>query len=199
MLSLNMPCLVARSGPSQSPRAVLWQLVEGDLEPTHPIAVTFPPSSEAIDALLGTKRRSPRVVPNETKLAITNCTSRGTGRSKTFGAVGHCTLLSVLSQLFVDHPIFIVALDEPVRFSDARSLRRSRSAAQLNADIRPASRWVTERYEGLGRLLTKPTTSAKGAVARYADAARSCRTSSITAISMAHGHAHKNSHSDHLR
>ncbi|WP_164988362.1 hypothetical protein [Bradyrhizobium betae] len=51
VLSQNMPWLDVRSGPSQSPRAVLWQLVEGDLEPTHPITVTFPASSEAIDAL----------------------------------------------------------------------------------------------------------------------------------------------------
>ncbi|MET4072154.1 hypothetical protein ABID58_006983 [Bradyrhizobium sp. S3.2.6] len=156
MLSLNMPCLVERSGPSQSPRAVLWQLVEGDLEPAHPIAVTFPASSEAIDALLGTKRRSPRVVPDETELAVTNCASRGTARSKTFGAVGHCTLLLALSQPFVDHPFFTVALDEPVRVSNACSLRRSRSAAQLNVGNRPASRWVTEQYEGLGRSSFRP-------------------------------------------
>jgi hypothetical protein len=43
-------------------------------------------------------------VPDETKLAITNCASRGSSRSKTFGAVGHCSLLLVLSQPFVDHP-----------------------------------------------------------------------------------------------
>src|SRR6201987_2180565 len=120
-----MPCLVVRSGSSQSPRAVLWQLVEGDLEPAHPIAVTFPASSEAIDALLGTKRGSPRVVPDETKLAITNCASRGTARSKIFGAVGHWSLLLVLSSLFVDRPFFTVALHKPVRFSNACSLRRS--------------------------------------------------------------------------
>src|SRR3984893_15541759 len=87
-----------------------YQLVEGDLEPAHPIAVTFPASSEAIDALLGTKRGSPRVVPDETKLAITNCASRGTARSKTFGAVGHWSILLVLSSLFVYRPFFTVAL-----------------------------------------------------------------------------------------
>jgi hypothetical protein len=32
-------------------------------------------------------------VANETKLAITNCASRGFASSKTFGAVGHCSLL----------------------------------------------------------------------------------------------------------
>ena len=93
-------------------------MVEGDLEPAHPIAVTFPANSEAIDALLGTKRGSPRVVPDETKLAITNCASRGSARFKTFGAVWHCRLLLVLSQLFVDHPFFTVARHEPVRFCD---------------------------------------------------------------------------------
>jgi len=44
------------------------------------------------------------VVPDETKLAITNCASRGSARSKTFGAVWHCSLLLILSSLFVDHP-----------------------------------------------------------------------------------------------
>jgi len=83
------------------------------LEPGQPIAVTCPASSEAIDALLGTKGASPRVVPDETKLAITNCASRGSARSKIFGAVQHCSLLLVLSSLFVDHPSFTVALHDP--------------------------------------------------------------------------------------
>src|SRR6478672_12007727 len=86
------------------------ELVEGDLEPAHPIAVTFPASSEAIDALLGTKRGSPRVASDETKLAITNCASRGSARFETFGAVWHCRLLSILSSLFVDHPFFTARL-----------------------------------------------------------------------------------------
>src|SRR5258708_10914532 len=128
-----------------------YQLVEGDLEPAYPIAVTCPASSEAIDALLGTKRGSPRVVPDETKLAITNCASRGSATSKTFGAVQHCNLLLVLSSLFVDHPSFTVALRELVRFSNSSSLRRSRSPAQLNLGHRRASKVVTERYEGLWR------------------------------------------------
>src|ERR1700761_8523955 len=59
------------------------------LLPTHPNAVTLRASSEAIDALLGTKRSSPRVVPDESKLAATNCASRGSARSQTFGAVRH--------------------------------------------------------------------------------------------------------------
>jgi hypothetical protein len=95
---------------------VLWQLVEDDVEPADPIAVTCPASSEAIDALLGAKRGSPRIVPDETKLAIANCASRGSTRPKTFGAVQHRSLLLVLSSLFVDHPSFTVALDEPVHF-----------------------------------------------------------------------------------
>ena len=62
------------------------------MEPGQPIPVTCPASSEATDALLGTKGGSPRVVPDETKLAITNCASRGAARSRTFGAVQHCSL-----------------------------------------------------------------------------------------------------------
>ena len=47
---------------------------------------------------------SPRVVPDDTKPAITNCASRGCARSKACGAVGHCYLLLRLSSPFVDHP-----------------------------------------------------------------------------------------------
>jgi hypothetical protein len=132
------------------PRCEIWNVIVpsrgslapglGDLEPAQPIAVTCPASSEAIDALLGTKGGSPRVVPDETKLAITNCASRGSARSKTFGAVGHYSLLLVLSSLFVDHPFFSVALHQPVRLSYACILRRSRSAAQLNVGNRRASK-----------------------------------------------------------
>jgi hypothetical protein len=89
------------------------------LEPGQPSAVAFPASSEAIDALPGAKRGSPRVVPDEIKLAITDSASHGFAMSKTFGAVRHCYLLSVLSQLFVDHRFFADALHLPVRFSDA--------------------------------------------------------------------------------
>jgi hypothetical protein len=48
---------------------------------------------------------------------------------------------------------FTVTLDAPVRVFNACSLRRSRSAAQLNVGNRPASKGVTERYEGLWRSL----------------------------------------------
>jgi hypothetical protein len=70
-------------------------MVGGDLEPAHPIVITLVASSEAIDALLGTKRGSPRVMPDETKLAVTDCASRGVGRSKIFKAAGHYCLLLV--------------------------------------------------------------------------------------------------------
>ena len=131
------------------------------MEPAHPIAVTFPASSEAIDALLGTKGGSPRVVPNETKLAIANCASRGSARSKTFGAVRHCCLLLVLSSLFVDHPFFTVALHQPVRFSNACNLRRSRSATQLHVGNRPASKGVTETIRRSMALESRPPLDAR--------------------------------------
>ena len=44
-----------------------------------------------------------------------------------------------------------VALHEPVRSSNSTSLRQSRSQAQLDVGNRPASKVVTERYEGLWR------------------------------------------------
>jgi hypothetical protein len=47
-----------------------------------------------------------------------------------------------LSQLFVDHPFSPSHFHEPVRFSNACSLGRSRSAAQLNVGNRPASKGV---------------------------------------------------------
>ena len=116
-------------------------MVEGALEPAHPIAVTFPAGSKAIDALRGTKRGPPPVVPDETKLTITNCASRGSARSKTFGAGGHCSLLLNRSCPLII--LITVALHEPVRFSNACSLRRSRSTAQLHVGNRPASKEVT--------------------------------------------------------
>ena len=136
-------------------------MVEDGLEPAHPIAVAFPASSEAIDALFGTKLGSPRVVPDETKLAIANCASRGSTRSKTFGAVWHCRLLLVLSSLFVDHPIFTVALHWPVRFSNACNLRRSRSTAQLHVGNRPASKGVTETIRRSMALESRPLLDAR--------------------------------------
>jgi hypothetical protein len=149
VLSPDIPCLAVRSGSSQSARAVLWPLVEGDLEPVHPIAATLATSSEAIDALLGTKLGSPRVVPDQTKLAFTDCTSRGFAGSRTFGAVGHCCLLLVLSSLFVDHSFFTVAFHKPVRFSNPCILGRWRSAAQLSGGNRQSSKGASELYEGL--------------------------------------------------
>jgi hypothetical protein len=139
---------------------VLWQLVEGDLEPAHPIAVTFPASSEAIDALLGTKLGSPRVVPDETKLALTNCAPRGSARSKTFGAVWHCSLLVVLESLLVEHPFSPSHFISLYAFSNACSIRPSRSAAQLHVGIVRHLKASPKRYKGLWRSPLKPTTSA---------------------------------------
>jgi hypothetical protein len=98
---------------------VVWQLVQCDLQPAHPIAVTCPSSSEAIDALLGTKRGSPRVVPDETKLPVTDRASRGFVRPETFRAVGHYRLPLDSWWLFVDHPFSSSHFQEPVRISDA--------------------------------------------------------------------------------
>jgi hypothetical protein len=123
--------VVVRSGASYSPRAVLWRLVHGDLEPGQPIAITRPASSEAIDAVLGTKRGSPRVVPDEAKFAITDCASRGSSKSKTFGAVEHCSLLLVLSSLFVDHPFSRSHFMSSCAFQRIQP-KTWRSAAQLN-------------------------------------------------------------------
>jgi hypothetical protein len=47
------------------------------------------------------------VVPDETKLAIANRATRGSARLKTFGARRHCSLLLVLSSLFVDGLRFV--------------------------------------------------------------------------------------------
>src|SRR5215475_27814 len=68
-------------------------MVEGHLEPAQPIAVTLAASSETIDAFLGAKRGSPRIMTDETKLAITDCASRDPVRPVTFQAVRHCSLL----------------------------------------------------------------------------------------------------------
>src|SRR6516164_10041849 len=73
------------------PSTVLRQLLQADSEPRQPVAINLPASFEAIDALPGTKRGSPRVVPDETKLAITSCASFA--GSRTFRGVGHCSLL----------------------------------------------------------------------------------------------------------
>jgi hypothetical protein len=49
------------------------------------------------------------------------------------------------------HPLFAGALHEPVRSSNACSLRRSRSPVQLNVGNRLVSKGRTKRYEGLWR------------------------------------------------
>jgi hypothetical protein len=99
----DTPCLVVRSATSWSPHTFLWRVVQGDLKPGQPIAVTCPASSEAIDTRPGAKRGSPGVIPDETKLAFTNRAACGSARSGTFG-VGHCRLLLALSSVFLDHP-----------------------------------------------------------------------------------------------
>ena len=160
MLSLKIPCVVMRSGPSQRPRAVLWQVAEGDLQPAHPIAVIFPTSSKAIDAPPGTKLSSPRVVPYETELAITHCASRLSATPEIFGAVGHCRLLLVLSQLFVDHLFSPSHFISPCTFP--MSVRRARSAAQLNVGTCLASVEVTETIQTYGaRALRRPIVMGK--------------------------------------
>ena len=139
------------------------------MEPGQPIPVTCPASSEAIDALLGTKGRSPRVVPDETKLAITNRASRGSATSKTFGAVQHCSLLLVLSSLFVDHPSFTVALHEPVRFSNVCSSLRTRERyANATYSSTSPQRWLSKERgvfanarPRLRRLMQRGTTAQK--------------------------------------
>lgn len=50
---------------------------------------------EAIDALLRAKRRSPRIMPDETKVALTDCALAALVRPKTFEAVRHCLPLSL--------------------------------------------------------------------------------------------------------
>jgi hypothetical protein len=72
---------------------ILWPLVQVDSEPGQPVAVTFAASFEAIDALPGAKSGSPRVVPDETKLAFTNGASRASAMIEAFGEVGHGDLL----------------------------------------------------------------------------------------------------------
>jgi hypothetical protein len=123
------------------------------LQPAQPIAVTFAASSEAIDAFPGTKRGSPRIVPNETKLSITDCASRGSARFVTFEAAWHCFLLS----LSRSRCSFLFAVSWLVRVSDPCSLGQSRPAAQLSVSRSRVSNGVTKRYEGLGSsALSRP-------------------------------------------
>ena len=59
----------------------------------HPIVVTLAARLEAINALPGAKRRSPRIMPDETKLSSTDCASHGLVRPVIFQTVKHCCLL----------------------------------------------------------------------------------------------------------
>jgi hypothetical protein len=89
------------------------------------------------NALLGTKRGSPRVVPDETKPAITDRASRASAITHTLGEVVHCGLLLALSGLFVDHPLFTIALHERLRFSDRLKRRLFDRSADLVGDSFP--------------------------------------------------------------
>jgi hypothetical protein len=101
------------------------------MEPSKPIAITFPASSEAIDADPGTKRGPPRVVPNETKLAITDCASRSFAMFKTFGAVQHFWSPLGFIVVFAELSSFAIARNEPAPLlSNASILRRSGRSAQ---------------------------------------------------------------------
>src|SRR6185437_2826689 len=107
-----------------------------------------------IAALLGTKRGSPWVVPDETKLVITHCASRGTARVNTFGEVARCSHPpGINTSLFPGRPLVDVVLHEPVCFLSACSLRRPRPADQLNVGKRQASKGITDRYQRLWRSL----------------------------------------------
>ena len=85
------------------------------MEQGQPAAITFTASSEAIDAFFGTKGSSPRIVPDQAKLAVTDCASTDFAMSRTFGAVQHCGLLGLIAVL-ADLPSFAVAGNEPARF-----------------------------------------------------------------------------------
>jgi hypothetical protein len=98
-------------------------MVEGDLKPAHPIAVTLATSLEAIDTLPGAKWSSPGIMPDETKLALADCASCSPMSPVTFEAVRHCSLpWSALLSL-------------------ACRFRGSPPASQLSAGRRRASKW----------------------------------------------------------
>jgi hypothetical protein len=74
--------------------------------------------------------------------------------SEEFGiAVSFCMIVSARRSSF-----FPSRTSSACAPSDACSLGRSRSAAQLNVGKRPASKGVTKRYEGLWRSPSKSTT-----------------------------------------
>jgi hypothetical protein len=138
-----------------------------------------------IDALPGTKGGSPRVVPDETKLAITNRASRGSATSKTFGATRHCSLLSILSSSFVDHPCSPVALHRLVRLSSMQS-KTTRSPAQLDEGSRRASKMVTETIRRFTVLESRPLLDARLRLARCCTRSCSCRDLWDLAVEVAH-------------
>jgi hypothetical protein len=111
---------------------MLHSYYESDLEPAHPIVITLAARPEAIDALPGAKRSSPRIMPDETKLALTDCASHGLVRPVTFQAVRHCFL-----------PFW------PVCISDALRLRGLSPTAQLSAGRARASK-------GGGTIIRRP-------------------------------------------
>ena len=58
-------------------------------------------------------------------------------------------------------PFFTVALHEPVRFSNACNLRRSRYAAQLHVGDRPVSKGATETIRRSMALESRPLLDAR--------------------------------------
>ena len=87
------------------------------------MAVALAASLEAIDALFGAKRRSPRIMPDETKLVLTDCASRDPVCPLTFQPARHCSL------------------PWSVRLPFACRFRRSSPAPQLSAGRRRTSKW----------------------------------------------------------
>src|SRR5438094_420240 len=91
----------ACSASSRHSRPILYPRIQRDLDPGQPAPIIFLAGSEAIDALFGTKGRSPLIVPNETKLAITDCAPRSI--SGAFWATWHVvsSTLSLLSSIML--------------------------------------------------------------------------------------------------
>jgi hypothetical protein len=120
------------------PHVVLWPGRWRELVPAHPIAVAFPASSEALDALLRTERSLPRVVVDKTKLAVTDRASRCSAVSKNFGAVRHsCLLLGLNLCLVPDDPLLFwikpIATSSPL---DAGRIGYPMGWTELNEGLR---------------------------------------------------------------
>jgi len=60
---------------------VSWQRVNRDLEPRKASPVILPAGTESIDTFFRTEGRSPAMVPNQAKLAITDGTARTMSQS----------------------------------------------------------------------------------------------------------------------